>query len=113
MDFSKARVQIQLWGLPIHYQTEKMGMEFGSSLGHVLDSTVDENRERGTFVKILTKIDIKQPLKARTNVGSKRMELPRLASNTREIAPVLLFMWLGHDEDYCPNGKLHGLKDYY
>ncbi|KAJ1406186.1 hypothetical protein SESBI_25252 [Sesbania bispinosa] len=48
IDFSKTTIKAQLWGLPIHCRTPKMGSKIGACLGTVEDVAVFECKEKET-----------------------------------------------------------------
>ncbi|KAJ1378378.1 hypothetical protein SESBI_47910 [Sesbania bispinosa] len=63
MDFSKIPIKLQLWGLPAHCKTPKMGMKIGACMGIVRNAELYETRDKGTFIKVLVEIDVHNSLK--------------------------------------------------
>ncbi|KAJ1376678.1 Zinc knuckle CX2CX4HX4C [Sesbania bispinosa] len=72
ISFSSAPVWIQIWGLPLHCRTKKMGIKIGKSFGPVLDADVFEIQGRGSFVKVQVQLVIDKPLLHGINVGSRK-----------------------------------------
>ncbi|KAJ1381881.1 Zinc knuckle CX2CX4HX4C [Sesbania bispinosa] len=102
LDFSKVPINIQLWGLPAHCKTSKMGRKLGACMGEVTSSGIFEVKERGSFIKLQVVIDCTKPLKPRIHAGSCRdgvfwvefqyEKLPQFCYSCRLI---------GHSEEYC------------
>ncbi|KAJ1382310.1 Zinc knuckle CX2CX4HX4C [Sesbania bispinosa] len=107
LDFSRVPVRVQLWGLPAHCKTSKMGFRIGSSIGNVKASDVFESKERGSFVKILVDIDVEQPLKAGVNVGSKKDGIYWVDFQYEKL-PQFCYAcgMLGHNKDFCSNKEV-------
>ncbi|KAJ1388044.1 Zinc knuckle CX2CX4HX4C [Sesbania bispinosa] len=72
VDFTKTLARVQLWGLPPHCQTQKMGFKIGACLRVVQEFDICENRERGPYVRILVEINNQKPLLTGIHVGSQK-----------------------------------------
>ncbi|KAJ1428106.1 hypothetical protein SESBI_09105 [Sesbania bispinosa] len=72
MCFSSVAIWVQLWGLPIHCRTRKMGCKLGECLGKVIEADNFELQGKGTFVKVKVEIDLNTPLMAGVNEVSKK-----------------------------------------
>ncbi|KAJ1421780.1 Zinc knuckle CX2CX4HX4C [Sesbania bispinosa] len=102
MIFTHVPIKIQLWGLPSHCKTPKMGMKIGSSIGEVKQAELFETRERGSFIKILVHVDITKPLKSGVNVGSRKNGINWIDFQYERLPQVCYSCGLvGHDEELC------------
>ncbi|KAJ1402466.1 hypothetical protein SESBI_28002 [Sesbania bispinosa] len=72
IDFNHTQVNFQVWGLPAHCRTPRMGSKIGTCFGQVIRSDVYECKERGSFLKILVNMDVQKPLLKGIPVGSKK-----------------------------------------
>ncbi|KAJ1413686.1 hypothetical protein SESBI_19509 [Sesbania bispinosa] len=72
IDFSTISIRVQIWGLPSHCRTAKMGFKIGAFLGKVTESDVFECKEGGSFLKVLVEMDTRKPLITGVPVGSKK-----------------------------------------
>ncbi|KAJ1401181.1 Zinc knuckle CX2CX4HX4C [Sesbania bispinosa] len=102
MDFSKIPINVQLWGLPPHCKTTKMGMKIGSTIGSVQQTDLFETKDMGSFIKILVEVDVNKPLKSGINVGSNKdgvhwidFQYERLPQTCYKCGLV------GHDDEFC------------
>ncbi|KAJ1431055.1 Zinc finger, CCHC-type [Sesbania bispinosa] len=118
VDFSKVEVKIQLWGLPPHCRTSKMGRKNGSCMGKVVEFEVFEGRDKVTFVKLLVEIDIHKPLLSGIPVGSNKDGISWVDFKYERLPQFCYKCGLvGHDEDSCKNpgspnsSDLHGDKE--
>jgi hypothetical protein len=72
VDFAKAPVWIQLWGLPPHCKTKKMGENIGNLLGQVEAAEVYEYPGKKRIIKIKVAINISQPIQTGILIGNAR-----------------------------------------
>ncbi|KAJ1379117.1 Zinc finger, CCHC-type [Sesbania bispinosa] len=102
VDFQRVLMKVQLWGLPLHCRTSKMGLKIGSCLGNVLEFDVFDERDRGTFVKILVEVDISKPLLPGIPVGSHKDGVTWVEFKYEQL-PQFCFRcgYIGHIEDLC------------
>ncbi|KAJ1431874.1 Zinc knuckle CX2CX4HX4C [Sesbania bispinosa] len=104
IEFSLVPVRVQIWGLPAHCKTIKMGYKIGGCLGEVKTADLFEIRDRGSFLKLLINLDSSNPLKAGIHVGSKSdgvhwvdFEYERLPQFCYSCGKI------GHEEVFCHN----------
>ncbi|KAJ1395943.1 Zinc finger, CCHC-type [Sesbania bispinosa] len=112
IDFGVVETRVQIWGLPPHCRTSKMGEKIGACLGPVKEAEVYENKERGQFVKVLVELNTTKPLLPGIPVGSKKdgitwvdfryEKLPQFCYKCGEI---------GHEEDMCKHEVEQGSVD--
>ncbi|KAJ1420356.1 Zinc knuckle CX2CX4HX4C [Sesbania bispinosa] len=102
VEFSKVLLSVQLWGLPPHCRTPKMGRKIGACLGRVEESEVYEGRDKITFVKLLVEVDTQKPLLPGIPVGS-HMDGVTWVDFRYERLPQFCYKrgHIGHDEDSC------------
>ncbi|KAJ1381384.1 hypothetical protein SESBI_45205 [Sesbania bispinosa] len=62
LKFTTVPLKVQIWGLPFHCRTQRMGYRIGSCLGEVKDSEIFEVQERESFIKIMVEFDSTKPL---------------------------------------------------
>ncbi|KAJ1405471.1 Zinc finger, CCHC-type [Sesbania bispinosa] len=112
VDFTKVHVRVQLWGLPAHCRTLKMGQKIGACLGRVGEVDIFENRERGSFIKVLVDIDVTKPLLSGIPMASKKDGIS-LVSFQYERLPQFCYNCgrIGHDEDMCIDDKSTGTEE--
>ncbi|KAJ1406258.1 Zinc knuckle CX2CX4HX4C [Sesbania bispinosa] len=118
-DFTSAAVRVQLWGLPTHCRTPKMGTKIGTCLGQVLESDVFECKERGFFLKILVNLDTQKPLLTGVPVGSSKDGVTRVEFQYEKL-PQFYYLCgrIGRDDTYCtaspkpPPGENENDREY-
>ncbi|KAJ1400865.1 Zinc finger, CCHC-type [Sesbania bispinosa] len=115
IQFSLVPLKIQIWGLPLHCRTTKMGFKIGACMGEVKESDVYETKEKGTFIKIQVIFNVNKPLKSGINVGSMKDGIS-WADFQYERLPQFCYICgkVGHDEDGCKSqqeGEKEGDKD--
>ncbi|KAJ1379880.1 Zinc finger, CCHC-type [Sesbania bispinosa] len=102
LNFTKIPVRMQLWGLPTHCRTPKMGMKIGSSMGKVLESDIYETKEAGAYIRTLVEIDSLKPLLPGITVGSKKDGLSWVDFKYERLPQFCYKCGLiGHEEDHC------------
>jgi hypothetical protein len=68
-DFTQAPVWIQLWGLPSHCKTKKMGEIIGNLLGTVEASEFYEYPGKKMIIKIKVAVNVSQPTTTKMTFG--------------------------------------------
>ncbi|KAJ1387554.1 Zinc knuckle CX2CX4HX4C [Sesbania bispinosa] len=71
LNFSIVPLKIQIWGLPLHCRTTRMGSKIGACMGEVVDAEAFATKEKGSFIKVKVNFDTTQPPKPGVNVGSR------------------------------------------
>ncbi|MED6185118.1 hypothetical protein PIB30_053901, partial [Stylosanthes scabra] len=65
-------IKLQIWGLPEHCKTTKLGQKIALSIGEVIDCAIYEsNKDQERFLKATVKMNTNTPFKKGINVGSK------------------------------------------
>ncbi|KAJ1404178.1 Zinc knuckle CX2CX4HX4C [Sesbania bispinosa] len=102
LDFSCVAVRVQLWGLPAHCRTPKMGSKIGACLGQVLEYDVFECKERKSFLKILVNLDTQKPLLTGVPVGSNKDGVTWVEFQYEKL-PQFCYLCgrIGHDDMFC------------
>ncbi|MCH89276.1 zinc CCHC-type-like protein, partial [Trifolium medium] len=70
IDFDHVPIWIQLWGLPPHCKTKKMGESIGALMGTVEASEFYEYPGKKVIIKIKVAIDIHNPITSGIHVGN-------------------------------------------
>ncbi|KAJ1394771.1 Zinc finger, CCHC-type [Sesbania bispinosa] len=119
VDFLKALAKVQLWCLPPHFRIAKMGHKVGACLGKVVESDVFEERDRGTFIKVLVEIDTSKTLLPGIPVGSHKDGIAWVEFQYERLPQFCYRCGLiGHIEDMCKDPILEssdnsdGRKDF-
>lgn len=71
LEFSKAPIWVQTWGLHIHCKTVQMGLKLGVKLGDVLEYGVFKMLDMSFIVKVKIGMSIKSPIIPKMYIGSK------------------------------------------
>ncbi|KAJ1435332.1 Zinc knuckle CX2CX4HX4C [Sesbania bispinosa] len=95
-------LKIQIWGLPLHCRTSKMGRKIGACMGEVNESELFEIGEKGSFFKVTVLFDSSKPLKPGINVGSKTDGITWVDFQYERLPQFCFSCGLvGHDENTC------------
>jgi hypothetical protein len=107
LDFEHAAVWIQLWGLPPHCKTKKMGESIGELLGKVEASEFYEYPGKKMIIKIKVAINVHQPIAAGILIGNAN-DGTNWIDFRYEKLPQVCFKCglLGHAENLCHNQQL-------
>ncbi|KAJ1388771.1 Zinc knuckle CX2CX4HX4C [Sesbania bispinosa] len=109
LSFNIVPLKVQIWGLPSHCKTPRMGQRIGACLGEVKESEIFEVRERGSFIKILVEVDVTKPLKPGINIGSQADGVLWVDFQYERLAQFCYACGLvGHEEDTCVTRKDQG-----
>ncbi|KAJ1395095.1 Zinc knuckle CX2CX4HX4C [Sesbania bispinosa] len=102
ISFKRVPIWIQLWGLPLHCRSKKMGIKIGECMGPVNDANLYEIQGRGSFVKVHVHLDIDKPLLHGVNVGSKKDGVFWVDFQYERLPQFCYSCGLiGHDESTC------------
>lgn len=71
IDFDRASILVQIWGLPINEKTPQMGMKLGDRLGERSETGAYEMHGRTSIVKIKAKLHIKDLITPGMYIGIK------------------------------------------
>ncbi|KAJ1415430.1 Zinc knuckle CX2CX4HX4C [Sesbania bispinosa] len=84
--------------------TKKIGIKVGACLGKVMDSEIYENRERGTYIRLLVEINNQKPLLTGIPVGSQKDGVTWVDFRYEKV-PKFCYQCgcIGHNEDICKN----------
>ncbi|KAJ1425952.1 Zinc knuckle CX2CX4HX4C [Sesbania bispinosa] len=111
LNFHIIPLKIQIWGLPLHCRTSKMGRKIGAAMGEVMESDLFEIRERGSFVKVTILFDSSKPLKHGIHVGSKTDGITLVDFQYERLPQFCSSCCLiGHDEDASNEADPHPKK---
>jgi hypothetical protein len=107
IDFGHAPVWIQLWGLPPHCKTKKMGESIGELLGKVEASEFYEYPGKKMIIKIKVAIDVKEPIAAGILIGNAN-DGTHWIDFRYEKLPQVCFRCgiLGHADNLCQNQQM-------
>jgi hypothetical protein len=72
MDFTHALVWVQLWGLPPHCKTKKMGESIGNLLGNVETAEFYEYPGKKMIIKVKVAVNVHQPIHIGILIGNHR-----------------------------------------
>jgi hypothetical protein len=72
VDFTHAPVWIQLWGIPPHCKTKKMGESIGNLLGKVEMAKFYEYPGKKMIIKIKVAINVLQPIQSGILIGNHK-----------------------------------------
>ncbi|GAU35043.1 hypothetical protein TSUD_30090 [Trifolium subterraneum] len=107
LDFDHVPIWIQLWGLPPHCKTKKMGESIGALMGNVEASEFYEYPGKNVIIKIKVAINIHNPITSGIHVGIpidgtswidyRYEKLPQVRFNCGMI---------GHHDKLCKNQAL-------
>ncbi|KAJ1407826.1 hypothetical protein SESBI_24015 [Sesbania bispinosa] len=92
LNFPVVPLRIQIWGLPLHCTTIKMGHKIGACMGDVLEADNFEIKERGSFIKVVVNFDTTKPLKSGINLGSKKDGITWVDFRYERTTTILLLM---------------------
>jgi hypothetical protein len=103
-DFTQAPVWIQLWGLPPHCKTKKMGESIGNLLGKVEASEFYEYPGKKMIIKIKVAINVLQPIQSGILIGNHKDGTTWIDFRYERL-PQVCFQCgiLGHMEQLCQN----------
>lgn len=72
LDFEKAHVWMQLWGLSVNAKTTQMGIKLGGKFGEVLDAGIYDIPDKVKIVKVKINLSIRNPISPGMYIGSKQ-----------------------------------------
>ncbi|MCH93704.1 DUF4283 domain protein, partial [Trifolium medium] len=72
VDFTQAPVWIQLWGLPPHCKTKKMGESIGNLLGKVESAEFYEYPGKKMIIKIKVAVNVHEPIQTEILIGNHK-----------------------------------------
>ncbi|KAJ1383570.1 Zinc knuckle CX2CX4HX4C [Sesbania bispinosa] len=94
--------------------TQKIGHKIGAFLGEVKEFEVYENRERGTFVRLLVEINNQKPLITGIPVGSKMDGVTWVDFRYEKLTQFCYQCGcIGHDEDMCKSISFGPLGEHH
>ncbi|QHO52250.1 uncharacterized protein DS421_2g37840 [Arachis hypogaea] len=107
MEFTKPEVNVQIWNIPEHCKTIKLGWKLAAVAGEVLECNLyDGGNGQGLFIKAKVKLDVNQPIKRGTNIGSKEDGIAWVDFKYEKLPTLCYFCGrLGHDEGTCEEAE--------
>lgn len=72
MNFSKASIWVQIWGLPINDKIVNMCLKLGEKIEEFLEARIYEMRDRTMIVKDRNNLKIDSPIIPGIYIGSKK-----------------------------------------
>jgi hypothetical protein len=107
LDIDHAPVWIQLWGLPTHCKTKKMGESIGALLGKVEASEFYEYPGKKMIIKIKVAINVHQPIAAGILIGNANDGTNWIDFRYERLPQVCFKCGLvGHADTLCHNPPL-------
>ncbi|PNX95453.1 hypothetical protein L195_g018645 [Trifolium pratense] len=108
VDFSHAPVWIQLWGLPPHCKTKKMGESIGNLLGKVETAEFYEYPGKKMIIKVKVAINVHEPIQTGILIGNHKDGTTWIDFRYEKL-PQICFKCgiLGHGENLCQNEPLN------
>jgi hypothetical protein len=70
LEFQRAPLWIQLWGLPLHCKTVAMGLQLGAQLGTVEEAAIYDYPDNAKIIKIKVQFDINSPIRTGMYIGN-------------------------------------------
>jgi hypothetical protein len=111
VDFTYAPVWIQLWGLPPHCKTKKMGESIGSLLGKVEAAEFYEYPGKKMIIKIKVAINVLKPIQTGILIGNHRDDTYWIDFRYEKLPQVCFKCGLlGHGDTLCLNEPLNMAK---
>ncbi|KAJ1422241.1 Zinc knuckle CX2CX4HX4C [Sesbania bispinosa] len=102
VDFSNVLVRMQIWGLPSHCQTVRMGFKIGACMGRVQEVEIFETKEKGIYLRCLIEMDVTKPLLGGISVGSKEDGVSWISFQYERLPQFCYACGLvGHEEELC------------
>ncbi|WJX61420.1 hypothetical protein P8452_46512 [Trifolium repens] len=109
VDFTHAPVWIQLWGLPPHCKTKKMGESIGNLLGKFENAEFYEYPGKKMIIKIKVAIKVEKPIKTGLLIGNHRDGTTWIDFRYEKLPQVCFGCGiLGHGDTLCQNEPLNG-----
>lgn len=113
IDFDRASILVQIWGLPINEKTPQMGMKLGDRLGERSETGAYEMHGRTSIVKIKVKLHIKDLITPGMYIGIKTNGVIWIDYRYEKL-PMFYFQCglVGHNEDHFNNHECskHGIE---
>jgi hypothetical protein len=104
VDFNHAPIWVQLWGLPPHCKTKKMGESIGNFLGKVEAAEFYEYPGKKMIIKVKVSINVYQPIQTGILIGSHKDGTTWIDFRYENLPHVCFKCGiLGHDEKLCQN----------
>ena len=101
--FSIVEIWVQIWGIPEHCKTVKLGMKIVAILGEVRDCALFElGGSQSRIIKALVNMKINTPIRKGVNMGSKEDGLAWVDFKYERLPTFCYFCGVvGHDENSC------------
>jgi hypothetical protein len=107
VDFTHAPVWIQLWGLPPHCKTKKMGESIGNLLGKVEMAEFYEYPGKKMIIKIKVAINVLQPIYYEILIGNHKDGTTWIDFRYERLPQVCFKCgMLGHGDQLCQNAPI-------
>jgi hypothetical protein len=108
VDFDHVPIWIQLWGLPQHCKTKKMGENIGALLGKVEESEFYEYPGKKVIIKIKVAINVHNPITSGIHVGNLTDGTSWIDFRYEKLPQVCFNCGLlGHGDKLCRNQALN------
>ncbi|PNX60790.1 hypothetical protein L195_g052112, partial [Trifolium pratense] len=108
VEFTHAPVWIQLWGLPPHCKTKKMGESIGNLLGSVEASEFYEYPGKKMIIKIKVAVNVHQPIQTGSLIGNHKDGTSWIDFRYEKLPQVCFKCGiLGHGDNLCQNEPLN------
>ncbi|KAF7843734.1 reverse transcriptase [Senna tora] len=107
-EFTKVKVRVQLWGVPLHCRTEKVASKLCAKVGEVHELGLYEEQSTGNvFMRGVVNIDVRKGLRKGVNLGNARDGVYWVDFLYEKI-PRCCFSCgvFGHDESDCLTKKM-------
>ncbi|XP_015959755.1 uncharacterized protein LOC107483660 [Arachis duranensis] len=99
----KADIKVQIWNLPKHCKTARLGWKIASALGVVKECDVFENtRDQVRFIKAIVTLNTNKPILKGANIGSKEDGLIWTDFKYEKLPNFCYYCGLiGHEKSNC------------
>lgn len=103
LDFSKAPIWVQIWGLPTNTKMIQMGVKLGwVGIWEVIDTRIFDMPDKTMIVKARIYLNTQSPICTGIYIGSKNNRITWIDFRYEKL-PLFCFYYgiIGHGEDFC------------
>ena len=101
LEFSKAPIWVQIWGLLINGKTFQMGMTLGEVIGEVLEASVYEIPDKTEITKVRINLKINSPIMLGMYIGRKNNGVNWIYFHYERLSMFCFYCgYIGHIEEH-------------